>query len=97
MLKTKLAGVAAVFVLLGAGAANAQTFPSSANETRFLSIPYDSMRDLSSGAIARPAPAMPSEASAHSVPVRERSTMAERISRTLGGVFPTSPNESGSM
>ena len=97
MLKTKLAGVAAVVVLLGAGAANAQTFPSSANETKPFSFSYDSMRDLSSGATARPAPAMPSEATAHSVPARERSTMAERLSRTFGSVFPSSPNESGSM
>ena len=98
MLKTKLAGVAAVAVLLGNGVANAQSaFPASPNEATPFSFSYESMRDVRSGATARPAPAMPSEATAHSVPARERSVMADRMSRIYGSVFPSSPNESGSM
>lgn len=99
MFKTKLAGAAAVVVCLTAGVANAQstTFPSSPNEATPFSFSYDSMRDVRSGATDQPAPSMPSEASAHSVPAPERSVVADRLSRTYGSVFPSSPNESGSM
>lgn len=98
MFKTKLAGAAAVVVCLTAGVANAQsTFPSSPNEATPFSFSYDSMRDVRSGATTQPAPSMPSEASAHSVPAPERSIVADRLSRTYSSGFPSSPNESGSM
>ncbi len=98
MFKTRLARAAAVVVCLSAGVANAQsTFPSSPNESKPFSFSYDSMRDVRSNAASQPAPAMPSEATAHSVPARERSVMADRMSRIYGSVFPSSPNESGSM
>ncbi len=101
MLKTKLAGVVAAVVLLSAGAANAtqSVFPSSPNEAKPFSFPYEGMRDVRSGAGAAGTsfPSSPSEATAHSVPAAERSIMAERLSRTYGSVFPSSVNETGSL
>jgi len=101
MLKTKLAGIVAAAVLLSAGAANAtQGFPSSVNESKPFSFPYEGMRDVRSGAGAAraSAPAMPSESMEHSVPARSanHSTMADRLSRTYG-IFPSSVNESGPL
>lgn len=100
MLKTRLAGVVAVAVLLSAGVANAaqSTFPSSPNESQSFSFPYEGMRDVRSSATNVPYPVSVSEAAAHSVPFRgaQRSTMAERLSRTFG-MYPSSVNESGRM
>jgi len=99
MSKSKLAGVVAAVVLLSAGAASAtqSVFPSSPNEAKPFSFPYDGMRDVRSGATGSVFPSSPSEAAAHSVPAAEKLIMSDRLSRTYGSVFPSSVNESGPL